>query len=50
MLGFALSKAKITSYATMKRYAKIGSPCLDPLSRLKYGVVLPSSIIHDSDF
>ena len=50
MLGFALIKEKTTSKAIIKRYAEIGSPCLVPLSNLKYGVVLPPLITHDSGF
>ena len=50
MSGFALIKEKITSKAIMKRYAEIGSPCLAPVSNLKYGVVLPPLITHDSGF
>ena len=49
MSGFALIKEKTTSKAIIKRYAKIGSPCLIPLSKLKYGVVLPPLVTHDSD-
>ena len=41
MLGFAVIKEKTTSKAIIKRYAEIESPCLVPLSNLKYGVVLP---------
>ena len=50
MSGFALIKEKTTSKAKIKRYAEIGSPCLVPLSNLKYGVVLPPLITHDSEF
>ena len=50
MLGFALTKEKNTSKARMKRYAKIGSPCLVSLCNLKYGAVLPPLTTHDSDF
>ena len=50
MLGFALIKEKTTSKAIIKRYAEIGSPYLVPLSNLKYGVVLPPLITHDSGF
>ena len=50
MSGFALIKEKTTSKARIKRYAKIGSPCLVPLSNLKYGVVLLLLITHDSKF
>ena len=39
MLGFALIKAKIASNGKMKRCARIRSPCLVPLSTLKFGVV-----------
>ena len=47
MSGFALIKEKTTSKAIVKRYAKIGSSCLAPLSKLKHGVVLPPLITHD---
>ena len=50
MSGFALIKEKTTFKATIKRYVEIGSPCLVPLSNLKYGVVLPPLITHDSEF
>ena len=50
MLGFVLIKTKITSYAKMKKYAEIGSPCLVLLSSLKHGVVVPSLIAHHSRF
>ena len=47
MSEFVLIKEKTTSKARMKRYAKIGSTCVVPLSNLKYGVVLPPLITHD---
>ena len=50
MFGFSLIKVKITSNAKMKKQVEIGSSCLITLSSLKYGVVLPSLIIHDSAF
>ena len=50
MSGFALIKEKTTSKAKVNRYAEIGSPCLVRLSNLKYGVVLPPLIRHDSGF
>ena len=50
MSGFALIKEKTTSKAIIKRYAEIGSPFLVPLSNLKYSVVLPPLITHDSGF
>ena len=50
MSGFALNKEKTTSKAIIKRYAEIGPPFLVPLSNLKYGVVLPPLITHDSAF
>ena len=50
MSGFALIKEKTTSKTRIKRYAEIRCPCLVPLSNLKYGVVLPPLIIHDSEF
>ena len=39
MSGFSLIKEKTTSKAIIKRSAEIGSPCLVPLSNLKYSVV-----------
>ena len=50
MSGFALIKEKTNSKAKIKRYTEIGSPCPVPHSNLKYGVVLPPSITHDSEF
>ena len=50
MLGVALTKVKTTSKAIINRYAEIGSPCLVPLSNLKFGVVLPLLITHDPGF
>ena len=50
MLGFPLVKEKTTSKAIIKRYAEIGSPCLVPLSNLKYDVVLPPLKTHDYGF
>ena len=50
MSGFALIKEKTTSKAKIKTYAEIGSPCLVPLSNLKYGVVLPLLRTHNSGF
>ena len=50
MSGFALFKEKTTSKAKIKSYTEIGSPCLVPLSKLKYSVVLPPLITHDSGF
>ena len=50
MLGFILIKEKTTSKAMIKRYAEIRSPCLVPRSNVKYGVVLPPLITHDSGF
>ena len=50
MSGFALIKEITTSKARIKRYAEIGSPFLVHLSNLKYGVVLPPLITHDSGF
>ena len=50
MLEFALIKEKTTSKAITKRYTEIGSTCLVPLSTLKYGVVSPPLITHDSGF
>ena len=50
--GFALIKGKTTSKAIkaiIKRYAEIGSPCLVPLSNLKYDVVLPP-FLHNTRF
>ena len=46
MSGFSLIKKKATSKAKIKRYAEIGSPCLVPLSNLKYGVVFIKICIH----
>ena len=39
MSRFTLIKEKTTSKAKLKKYAKIGSPCLVLLSNLNYGVV-----------
>ena len=50
MTGFTLIKEKTASKAIMKRCVKIGSPYLVPVSNLKYGVVLPPLITHDSGF
>ena len=50
MSGFALTKGKTSYKAIIKRYGKIGSLCLVTLSNLKYGVVLPPLITHDSGF
>ena len=50
MSGFALIKEKTNSKVIIKRYDQIGSPCLVPLSNLKYGVVLPPFVTHDSGF
>ena len=50
MSGFTLIKKKTTSKARKKRYAEIGSPCLVPLTNLKYGVVLPPLITKDYEF
>ena len=50
MSGFALTKEKIIFKAKIKRYVKIGSPCLVPYSNLKYGVVLPPLITHNFGF
>ena len=47
MSGSALIKEKTTSKTIIKRYNKIGSLCLVPLSNLKYGVVLPPLITHN---
>ena len=43
-----LAIIKKNSKTSIKRYAEIGSPCLVPLSKLKYLVVVPPFIIHDS--
>ena len=50
MFVFALIKAKITSNTMVTRYPEIRSPCLVPLSSLKYGAALPSLIAHNCGF
>ena len=50
MSEFALIKEKATSKAIIKRYAEIESPCLVPLSELKYGVALQPLITRNSGF
>ena len=50
MSALAMIKEKTASKAILKRYAEIGSHCLGHLSNLKYSVVLPSLITHDSGF
>ena len=50
MPRFGLMKEKTNSKAMIKRYAEIESPCLVPLSNLKYGVVLPTLVAYDSEF
>ena len=49
-LPAGLIKEKTTSKTIIKKYVKIESTCLVPLSNLKYGVVLPPLITHDSGF
>ena len=47
MSALFLINLKRNSKASINRYAKMGSPCSVPFSKLKYGVVKPPFITHN---